>query len=96
MSRDGGIDVVVTDRNGRRAVVQCKRYRGTVGAPAVRDLYGTMIHNDADMGYLVATSGISDAARDWAAGKPLVLIDGDELVRLSRSEPEPHNDSESP
>lgn len=94
-SRDGGIDIIVIDAKGRRAVVQCKRYRGTVGAPAVRDLYGTMIHNDADMAYLVATSSISDAAREWAAGKPLVLIDGNELVRLSRSEPESSEDTAS-
>lgn len=87
-SRDGGVDIVVVDGNGRRAVVQCKRYQGTVGASAVRDLYGTMIHNDADMAYLVATGKISAEAQAWAAGKPLVLIDGTRLARLARTEPE--------
>lgn len=88
-SRDGGVDIIVVDGNGRRAVVQCKRYLGTVGASAVRDLYGTMLHNEAAMGYLVTTGRISDDAREWANGKPLVLIDGEKLVKLSRSEPEP-------
>lgn len=88
-SRDGGVDIVVVDEHGRRAVVQCKRYKGTVGAAAVRELYGAMMHDGADMGYLVATGRISAEARNWAAGKPIVLIDGDRLVRLSRSEPEP-------
>jgi len=87
-SHDGGVDIVVMDQDGRRAIVQCKRYKGTVGAPAVRDLYGTMIHSDADMAYLVATGGISAEAYAWAAGKPIVLIDGDRLVDLSRSDPE--------
>lgn len=85
--RDGGVDILVTDRSGRRAVVQCKRYRGAVGEAIVRDLYGTMLHHDALMGYLVATGSISDSARQWAAGKPLHLIDGHELERLSRAEP---------
>ncbi len=88
-SHDGGVDILVQDASGRRAIVQCKRYRGTVGTPAVRDLYGTVLHNQADMGYLVATGKISSAARGWVAGKPIVLIDGDRLMRLSRAEPEP-------
>ena len=87
-TRDGGIDIVVVDESGRRAIVQCKRYKGTVGASTVRDLYGTLMHSGADLGYLVAAGKISAEAREWAVGKPLVLIDGDELVRLSRSEPE--------
>ena len=33
---DGGVDVLLTDRNGRLAVVQCKRYRSTVGEEIVR------------------------------------------------------------
>lgn len=87
-SRDGGVDLFVEDTEGRRAVVQCKRHRGTVGAAAVRDLYGTVVHNDVDMGYLISTGKISDAARAWAQGKPIILIDGDRLLRHSRAEPE--------
>jgi restriction system protein len=86
--KDGGVDIIVTDVHGRRAVVQCKRYRGTVGEAIVRDLYGTMIHHDALMAYLVTNSGISEAARRWAAGKPIGLIDGPRLVELSRAEPD--------
>ncbi|MCC6166398.1 MAG: restriction endonuclease [Caldilineaceae bacterium] len=85
--KDNGVDILVTDAHGRRAVVQCKRYRGTVGEGVVRDLYGTMIHNDALMAYLVTTGSISEAARRWAAGKPIGLIDGPRLVALGRAEP---------
>jgi restriction system protein len=80
---DHGIDLMVTSPRGERAVVQCKRYRGTVGEPVVRDLYGTMLHTGADLGFLVTTGSISRAARAWAQGKPLELIDGDQLVRLA-------------
>jgi len=84
---DGGVDVLLTDRNGRLAVVQCKRYRSTVGEEIVRDLYGTMMHTGADRAFLVTTSAISPAAWRWAAGKPIELIDGARLVQLGRAMP---------
>lgn len=86
--KDGGVDIVVTDALGRRAIVQCKLYRNVVGEPIVRDLYGALIHNAAHMGYLVTNSNISTAARRWAAGKPIALIDGKQLVELGRAEPQ--------
>lgn len=85
--KDGGIDVELIDEQGRRAVVQCKRYRGTVGEETVRDLYGTMIHSGATGAYLVTTGTISQAARRWAADKPIDLIDGERLVYLARTLP---------
>jgi restriction system protein len=85
-TKDGGIDVLVTDRFGQKAVVQCKRYRGTVGEAVVRDLYGTMIHAGANFAYLVTTGAISHEARRWALGKPIELIDGVQLVELAKSD----------
>jgi hypothetical protein len=87
--KDGGVDIIVTDVNGRIAVVQCKRYAGTVGEGVVRDLYGTMIHHDALMAFLVTTGTFSLAARRWVMGKPISLIDGVRLVELAHSEPGP-------
>jgi HJR/Mrr/RecB family endonuclease len=83
---DHGIDLLVTDGHVRYGLVQCKRYRGTVGEPVVRDLYGTLTHENADFGWLVTTGGISRQARTWAlaGGKPLELWDGQKLVELAR------------
>lgn len=83
--KDGGIDVLVFDGQGQQAVVQCKRYKGTVGEPVVRDLYGTMIGNGATYAYLITTGEISNAAYLWARGKPIELIDGPRLVQLGRT-----------
>jgi restriction system protein len=80
--KDGGIDVLITDRYNQRGIVQCKRYRDTVGEPTVRDLFGTMLHGGAVHAYLVTTAPISDAARKWAADKPITLIDGSMLEQL--------------
>ncbi len=81
-SGDQGVDLLVSDRQGRQAIVQCKRYQSTVGADVVRELYGTFIHEGVAHAFLVTTAEISDAARQWARGKPLTLIDGVLLARI--------------
>lgn len=80
---DHGIDLEVTGQGLGLGLVQCKRYRGTVGEPTVRDLYGTMMHERADHGWLATTGGVSRQARAWAAGKPIELWDGQQLVELA-------------
>lgn len=83
-SADEGIDLIV--RQGRRmAVVQCKRYQGSVGQPVVRDLYGVMLHTSADEAYLVTTGTVTAAARRWAEGKPIHLVDQHRLVEWART-----------
>ena len=82
-SGDLGVDLALTQDNGRRAIVQCKRYRHPIGPDIVRELFGTMLHERALHGFLVTTAEISDAARIWAADKPITLIDGRTLAELS-------------
>jgi restriction system protein len=83
-SADEGVDLIL--RKGRRmAVVQCKRYQGSVGQPVVRDLYGVMRHMSADEAYLVTTGTITRAARRWAEDKPIHLVDGHRLVEWART-----------
>ncbi len=84
-SGDLGVDLMVTRSGGRRAIVQCKRYRNTIGPDVVRELYGTLIHEGVSHAFLVTTAEISDSARAWAQGKPMTLIDGQTLVAIARS-----------
>ncbi len=42
-----------------------------------------MVHERAFHGFLVTTAEISEAARQWAADKPMTLIDGAALSALS-------------
>ena len=82
-SRDGGVDVVAFDTRpliGGKVVIQAKRYRNTVGVSAVRDLFGTMNHEGATKGILVATSSYGADAYDFIKGKPIELIDGGGLL----------------
>ena len=48
---DLGVDLALTRADGRRAVVQCKRYRHQVGPDIVRELFGTMVHERAFHGF---------------------------------------------
>ena len=82
-SGDLGVDLEVAKPDGRRAIVQCKRYQNTVGSEVVRELYGTLIHERAHHAFLVTTAEISEAAREWAANKPMTLIDGETLVTIA-------------
>lgn len=84
-SGDHGVDLELFGSGHKRAIVQCKRYRDTVGEVTVRDLYGTLLHERASRAFLVTTADISDAAHLWASGKPMTLIDGDTLVDIAGS-----------
>ena len=84
-SGDSGVDLDIKSPDGRRAVAQCKRYNKTVGSEIVRELFGTMIHERASHAFLITTANISKAARDWAKGKPITLIDGAKLEQIAAS-----------
>lgn len=84
-SGDHGVDLELRNHAGRRAVVQCKRYQNTVGEEVVRELMGTMLHERVSHGFLVTTAEISEAARTWAADKPITLIDGQTLAEIATS-----------
>ncbi|MGF7118647.1 restriction endonuclease [Methanobacterium oryzae] len=84
-SRDGGIDAVIYDPDplrGGKIVVQAKRYTNTVGVSAVRDLYGALQHEGANKGILVTTSNYGPDAYEFIKGKPLELMNGNNLLYL--------------
>ncbi|MXZ89143.1 MAG: restriction endonuclease [Dehalococcoidia bacterium] len=84
-SRDGGVDAVAFDPDpirGGKYVIQAKRYTRTVGVAAVRDLYGTVMHEGADRGILVTTSDYGADSVNFAKDKPLTLINGAQLLSL--------------
>ncbi len=85
--KDHGIDLEVVSPDGTRGVIQCKRYRGTVGEPELRDFYGAMLRVGVGRGFFVTTSRFSRPARRWAQGTPIELIDGPRLVRMAYSAP---------
>lgn len=84
-SRDRGVDAVIFDPDplhGGKVIVQAKRYTNTVDVSAVRDLYGTVINEGASRGILVTTSNYGRDAHDFAKNKPIILLNGANLLHL--------------
>lgn len=84
-SRDWGVDAIIFDPDpihGGKIVIQAKRYTRLVDVAAVRDLYGTVVNEGAVRGILVTTSSYGPESREFALSKPLVLIDGSNLLSL--------------
>ncbi len=84
-SRDGGVDAIAFDPDpirGGKYVIQAKRYTRTVSVAAVRDLYGTVMHEGADRGILVTTADYGADSVNFAKDKPLTLINGAQLLSL--------------
>ena len=89
ISNDGGIDGYgyhrdLDDFRTTRVVIQCKRYNsGSVGSKEIDMFLGAMSKFRADYGIFITNSRFTIAAVEAArSGKPITLIDGNDLVRL--------------
>lgn len=82
---DHGVDLVVYTKDQGKWIVQCKRYRSSVGEPVVRDFFGAMHHEAASRGFLMTTGSFTPQAVEWVRGKPITLYDGPGLVKLLRA-----------
>ena len=78
---DDGVDLMLSKPRGLRVVVSCKHYRARLGVPQVREVVGVAYHYKARGAYVVALGGFTKAAREYADGKPIKLIDGAALLR---------------
>jgi len=84
-SSDGGVDAIAFDPDpirGGKFVIQAKRYNMTVPVSAVRDLYGTMLHEGATKGILVTTSSFGRDSYEFIKDKPVTLLNGQELLHM--------------
>jgi restriction system protein len=79
---DHGVDLVVRPSRGEKWVVQCKQWKGQVGEPVLRDIYGAMHHEKAQGAAVVTTGRFSRQAIAWAQDKPIELYDGERLGEI--------------
>jgi restriction system protein len=89
-SGDGGIDgigVLRLNLLSFHVFFQCRRWKGSVGAPVIRDFRGAMVGR-ADKGLVMTTGTFSTDARKEATrdGAPAIdLVDGETLCELLKS-----------
>ncbi|MGC9217385.1 restriction endonuclease [Acidithiobacillus sp.] len=81
-SGDFGADLVVTDVHGERAVVQAKRYTGTVGIKAVQEVVGAKAHYKATQAFCITNSDFTPAARTLAKSNDVALLSRKDLIKL--------------
>ena len=91
---DGGVDVVAK-KEGETYLVQCKQWRATqVGVAVVRELFGAMAAQGAAGAYVVSAGPFTRAAREFAEGRNIELLDARLLVAnrgaLPKREPIAH------
>lgn len=84
--RDHGVDLIA-ELGKERVLVQCKRWSAwKVSEGKVKELYADIKTQEFTEGWLVTCSRFTEFAKTWAKGKPIRLIDGEELVKLIRAE----------
>lgn len=80
LSGDQGVDLILPDLDGKRVVIQLKRWTGPVGNNAIQATFAGMAHYQADEGWIITTSTFTKSARELAKSTSVRLIDRDELA----------------
>jgi len=79
---DEGFDLVLK-KEGNLVLVQCKQWRSTkVGVNVVREIYGVMMAKHATSAILITSGLFTQEAKNFAADKPIDLVEGNQLARL--------------
>lgn len=81
-SGDGGIDLAIR-KQGAYGIIQCKRYRKTLGVTPLRELNGVVHAEQAEFGTLITTASFTRQARESHQKMPKIrLVDGNDLIAL--------------
>jgi restriction system protein len=81
---DGGVDLVL-DRGAEKVLVQCKQWRAMkVGVSTIRELYGVMAAKGVAAGIVVTSGRFTAEAVEFASGRNVKLVEGEELRRIIR------------
>lgn len=92
---DGGVDFEIA-KQGQTWLAQVKHWRQEVSVREVRELWGVVASEGAAGAILIGTSGFTERAREFSAGKDLTLVDGPQFLKLRAALPSlaPSSDGE--
>ena len=88
-SNDGGIDVILSDRNEEIIGIQIKRHKNSIRIDQIRSFIGALVLGDITKGIFVTTSRFQSGAYDILSaannrGIQLNLVDAEKLYDLLR------------
>ena len=84
-SQDGSFEAFGIDPEpirGGRLIIQARKSTKPVSVAAVKELFGAVIHEGAVKGILITTADFLPDAYEFARNKPLVLLNGNQLLAL--------------
>jgi len=76
---DYGADLIL-EKDGRRVVVQAKRWKGSIGVDAIQQVIGAIKYYDANKGMVVTNSTFTENAYELANSNGIELWDRKELI----------------
>ena len=85
---DQGADIVA-NRNGKRIVIQCKKYTGPVGNDAVQQVQAARGYYRAHDAFVVTNSSFTKSAQQLAAVLGVQLLHNTEMPRAFADEATP-------
>lgn len=65
--KDGGVDLLVTGKDGQKTYIQCKRYASNIGISIIKELTATIEHNkdEVENGIAFCTHHVSSDAKEF-------------------------------
>jgi|GEM_PF-3560293 len=82
-SGDQGVDVIA-DKNGKRAVFQCKKYSKSVGNSAVQEIVAGRSHYSADYAFVISNVEFTKSAKELASTNNVVLWHFTQLNNINK------------
>jgi HJR/Mrr/RecB family endonuclease len=81
-SNDGGKDIVLI-MGDKKSIVECKRFNSPkVTRPHIQKFHSAIIDTMSVKGFFITTGEFTKPAVTYCLDKPIVLINGEELVKL--------------
>ncbi len=82
-SGDQGADIIA-EKGKIKLVVQCKKYKKSVGNKAVQEVHAAKTHFNADIGIVVNSSGkFTKSAKELASSSGILLMHPNDLTNWS-------------
>lgn len=79
---DGGVDLMI-QKDGKRYLVQCKQWQSRkVGVKVIREMFGLVTAEKAAGGIVITSGQFTRDADEFARGKSLELVNGEQLAVL--------------
>lgn len=94
-TNDGGFDIVLQTKDGRKGLVECKCYQpdSSIGRPLLQKLVGANAVEKAELLFFITTGRFSENALTFAKQTNVICIDGDSLLKLHQKYYPPGNTS---